>query len=137
MSSFITPIIAEFSAQLEAAAERVKANILREFEGLGRQSAASILAHEQARTAGTSVKALRKPVSAKGQKRSPEALALKVEEVFALIQRHPGQRIERLAEIAGLTTKEMVLPIKKLREAKRIATHGEKRATTYSVRPGK
>jgi hypothetical protein len=133
MSSFISPIIAEFSARLEEAVEQVKANILREFE------TATAIATELRAAHGSSKAKSQSAADAppKGQKRTPEALALKVEEVFALIKRHPGLRIEQLGERSGMTTKEMVLPIKKLRAAKRIVASGDKRATTYAVRAAK
>jgi hypothetical protein len=126
MSSFVTPILAKFSAELEAAAEAVKQNILRELGGL-------------ASLASSSSKALpiKSDAPAQGQKRTPEALKLVVEEVFAVIQRHPGERIEQLAERAGLTTKEMALPIKKLRAAKRLTVAGSKRATRYTAKAAK
>lgn len=136
MTSFLTPIIAEFSAKLEAAVELAKANILAELDGVSQARAGASSNVRQAAAPARKLTA-RGGGLAKGQKRTPEALALKVEEVFTLIQRHPGLRIEQLGERSGLTTKEMSLPIKKLRAAKRIAAAGEKRATTYSARATK
>jgi hypothetical protein len=74
---------------------------------------------------------------AKSQKRAPEELARATELVFNIIKSYPGQRIELLAEKCGLTTREMLLPIKKLRAEKRIAAKGQKRATTYTAKVSK
>lgn len=119
MSSFITPILAKFSAELEVAVETATANILAELQGVTRMGT---------RAPTAAAKPARNPSAAraKGAKRSPDELEALVETVFALIKRH-----------GGLLTKDMALPIKKLRAAKRITVSGEKRATTYSVRGGK
>jgi hypothetical protein len=125
MSSFITPILAKFSAELEAAVENAKANILREFEGLAKAPVSLV------KPTGR-----RGSVRATGQKRTPEVLERETEHVLTVIKSHPGERIEQLAVHAGMSTKDMVLPIKKLRATKRITTAGEKRATTYAPSKG-
>jgi hypothetical protein len=127
--SLITPIINKFAAELEAAVD----GALLDIERILRGTTANVGAVAAKRSVQPKA-AKGRAVPAKGQKRTPEALALKVEEVFTLIQRHPGERIEQLAERGGLTTKEMNLPIKKLRAAKRIVASGEKRATTYRAK---
>lgn len=134
--SFLTPILARFNAELESAVETATANILRELQGVSQASTRKSAARPEpwdlsGTLAPRSEAGGERP---KGQKRTPEALALKGEEVFALIKRHPGLRIEQLAERSGMSTNEMSLPIKKLRAAKRITTLGEKRATTYRVK---
>jgi len=71
---------------------------------------------------------------AKGQKRTPEELANLVELVTATIGAHPGSRVERLAEILEMNSKELQLPIRKLLEDKVIGKKGQKRATTYTLK---
>lgn len=132
--SFLTPLLTKFTADIEAAVAAAKTNILREFEGIAAQTRAPGVKAPQPWEPRQQSSRRANGGLAKGRKRTPEALALKVEEVFTLIQRHPGERIEQLAHRGGLSTKEMALPIKKLRDAKRITASGQKRATTYTAR---
>ena len=67
----------------------------------------------------------------KGEKRTPESLQALTEELHAQIKSGPGRRIEEIAQSMDVSTKELVLPAKKLLENKRIKTVGHKRATKY------
>jgi hypothetical protein len=64
----------------------------------------------------------------KGQKRDPRELEMLTGRLGDYIRRHPGKRIEQIAEALGARTKELALPAKKLMEAKKISTKGQKRA---------
>lgn len=119
-SHFLAPLLNEFAARLNEAVANAQAEILATLQGVAQVQVAAP-----------------KTSAGKGQKRSPEALAKLVEDVFGFIQRHPGDRIEQLAQRSGLSTKEMNLPIKRLRESKRIVSSGAKRATAYRVRGAK
>jgi hypothetical protein len=57
-----------------------------------------------------------------------EALSTKLRSYIA---KNPGQRMEQIAKGLGTTTKELVLPARKLLGAKQIGTKGQRRATTY------
>jgi hypothetical protein len=57
-----------------------------------------------------------------------EALSAKLR---SYIVKHPGQRMEQIAKGLGTSTKELVLPARKLLAGKQIATKGQRRATTY------
>jgi predicted transcriptional regulator len=70
----------------------------------------------------------------KGEKRTPNELRHVVEKLFAYIKKNPGEGIESIGRGLGLPTSELVLPVKKLRAAKRIKTKGFKRARKYSAR---
>lgn len=67
----------------------------------------------------------------KGSKRTPEELEALVKQLHSHIIKNPGQRIEQISKTLGVSTKEFVLPIKKLVSEKKISTKGAKRATTY------
>jgi hypothetical protein len=71
---------------------------------------------------------------ARGAKRSPDELAALSQRLFDYVAKHPGQRIEQIAEGLGTSTRELTLPLKKLISEKRIARKGQKRATTYAAR---
>jgi hypothetical protein len=68
---------------------------------------------------------------AKGEKRSPEAIAELAERFHQQVHATPGQRIEVLADAMQVSTRELNLPVKKLTAAKRLTTKGQKRATRY------
>lgn len=70
----------------------------------------------------------------KGAKRDPKELAALTEKLGAFIKKTPGQRIEQIGKAMGTPTKDLALPVKKLIEAKKISTKGQKRATTYFPR---
>ena len=66
----------------------------------------------------------------KGSKRTPEELGALVKQLHSHITKNPGQRIEQIGKTLGISTKEFVLPIKKLVSEKKVSTKGAKRATT-------
>ncbi len=68
---------------------------------------------------------------AKGEKRSPLAIRIATDGLFAMIELRPGHRIEQLAGMMACETSELRLPAKKLIAADRISTKGVKRATRY------
>lgn len=68
---------------------------------------------------------------AKGAKRDPKLLAALTDKLGDYIKKNPGNRIEQIGKALGTPTKDLALPVKKLLAAKKIATKGQKRATTY------
>lgn len=73
---------------------------------------------------------------AKGAKRAPEELAALTETLYGQVKESPGLRVEELAKVMGVTTKDLALPAKKLLADGRIYTEGQKRATKYFVGKG-
>jgi hypothetical protein len=69
--------------------------------------------------------------SKKSAKRTPEELDALVKKFHAYVGKNPGQRIEQIGIGLGVSTKTLVLPVKKLHSEKQIGTKGQKRATTY------
>jgi len=67
----------------------------------------------------------------KGAKRTPEELEQLIKKLHGYIAKNPGQRIEQIAQGLDISTKELNLPAKKLISEKKLATKGQKRATTY------
>ena len=116
--SIIQNFVAELSAELDATSHTAISAAL----GGASESSASVA------TRGRPVQSGRR---AKGGKRSPEELTQLTQSLVAYVKRHPGQRIEQIGKALGTSTKELALPAKKLIGEKRLATKGQKRATTY------
>jgi len=68
---------------------------------------------------------------AKGAKRTAKELEQLTRSLLAQIKKTPGLRIEQIGAALGASTKELVLPAKKLIGEKAVKTKGVKRATTY------
>ena len=81
-----------------------------------------------------------RPVMAKevvrqpGEKRAPEELKRITDQLGAYIKANPGQGIEQISKAMHTPTKDLTLPIKKLLQARKIGSKGEKRATRYYPR---
>jgi hypothetical protein len=70
---------------------------------------------------------------AKGEKRSANEIETLEAQFLEYVGKHPGLRIEQINRELGTSTKELMLPIRKLIAAKRLKTEGERRATKYSL----
>jgi len=68
---------------------------------------------------------------AKGAKRTPDELETLFKKLHAHIGENSGERIEQIGAALGVSTKDLVLPIKKLVSEKKVSKKGQKRATTY------
>ena len=73
------------------------------------------------------------PKAAKGGgvKRDPSVMAAIVDKVETYIMENPGQGTEAIGRALNMKTKDLQLPMRKLAEAKKITSKGEKRATRY------
>jgi predicted transcriptional regulator len=67
----------------------------------------------------------------KARKRSPALLEELTNTLGAYVRANPGQRIEEIAKGLELSTKDLVLPVKKLIGTKAIKPQGQRRATRY------
>lgn len=71
-------------------------------------------------------------------RRSPEDLAKVVDQIVAVLEKHPdGLRAEEIREAIGVSAKELPRPLGDALDGKRITKKGQKRATTYFARRGK
>jgi hypothetical protein len=64
-------------------------------------------------------------------KRSPDELERLGDEIVDHISANPGQNMQEIAAHFGATPKELSLPVKRLKEAGRLRTEGQRRATRY------
>ena len=73
------------------------------------------------------------PKAAKGGgvKRDPSVMAAIVDKVETYITENPGQGTEAIGRALNMKTKDLQLPMRKLGDAKKITSKGEKRATRY------
>jgi hypothetical protein len=67
----------------------------------------------------------------KGAKRTAEELEELTSSLLGYIAKNPGQRIEQIGKALSISTKELVLPARKLLAESKIVTEGQKRSTTY------
>ena len=66
-------------------------------------------------------------------KRTPEQIGKQAEKIYAFIKANADQRAEQIARANKMSTAELVLPIKRLLEEKKIKSSGKARGTTYAV----
>jgi len=92
------------------------------------------------KTVAKTTRAAKKTVVKKravGQKRDPKDIADIQKKLEDYIRANPGQRVEVIGKTIKVSTKELNLPLKKLKAAGTIIATGEKRATEYNIAPGK
>lgn len=122
MTSFLTDMLARHAAEIEAAVAELKANVNAQIDGIG----------QIARSASKPARKADAP--RKGAKRSPEQLEALTSDLHAYVLKNPGQRIEQIAEGMSTTTKDLRLPVLKLRADKLLSSKGAKRAARYSAK---
>jgi hypothetical protein len=66
-----------------------------------------------------------------GEKRSSVEIEATIEKLTSFIAANPGLGIEHIAKGLNTSTRELVLPVKKLLSEKKITSKGQKRATRY------
>ena len=122
MTSTIDSLIRKFTDELRA--------LMRE------ELAAEVSSAIQTALGGGSGKRASSPRSAprpKGSKRSPEEIEALTKRVYGAIKDNAGSRSEQLANALGLTTAELVLPLKALLSDKKIKSKGVARGTSYTA----
>lgn len=118
---------ARHDAELEADVVELKASVCAQIDGIVIRARGSAVSSKSGKTAPAP--------RAKNAKRTPEELEELTKAVRNYIAKHPDQRIEQIAPGLGdVTTKELVLPLKKLIAEKAVVTRGQKRATSYRIK---
>lgn len=69
-----------------------------------------------------------------GQKRSQSEIDRMAKSLASYVDKHPGEGAITIAKALGMTTKDLVLPMKKLLASGQLMTKGQKRATKYYPR---
>ena len=71
------------------------------------------------------------PKTKKGGRRTGAELETLTAGLVKYIQKHPGSRMEQIAKGMGIPSKELTLPLTKLKTEGRLKVKGQKRATAY------
>jgi predicted HTH transcriptional regulator len=123
MASDVEKLIQKFAADLQAL---IRSDLSDEVNGAVRAALGS-----GGRAAGKSTKAA--PGRPSTGKRTPEQIEKQAEKILAYVAKNPEQRAEQIAKAVGLTTKELVGPIKKLLAEKKVKASGVARGTNYKA----
>jgi len=70
-------------------------------------------------------------VRGKGEKRASDEIERTKLRVLDFVRRNPGLRVEQINRELGTTTRELVLPLRKLIAEGQLRSEGEKRSTQY------
>jgi hypothetical protein len=130
ISSKIDQLIQEFAVDLRAAIAEEAAAAFAQIAG-GRSASFAPAAKR-----GRKPTAVAAASSKDGGRvrRSSEDLEKQSSLILAYIKKNPGQRAEQIGAALSLASREMMLPIAKLLEEKKLSKKGVKRATAYSAR---
>jgi hypothetical protein len=124
----MTDLDRQIRARVEAFAEELtllvrKAALRAVSDALGGRAPTDAKAKAVAKGAGRK--------RAKGQKRSSGELDKLAQAIVACVAANPGSGAREIALELGVTTKDLVLPIKKLMAETTLSSKGQKRATKY------
>jgi hypothetical protein len=125
-TQFTDDVIAVFTETFAAAAAQ--------FSGAPRKARAAKAAPVRHAPAGKKTRVAKKAKRASGKRirRSTAALAKAGDQVLKLLaSNRKGLRIEAINKAIGTTTRELMRPVQKLLDEKKIRKVGERRATTY------
>jgi hypothetical protein len=122
-------LTADLQAEVETFVERITKIIQRDTL----ETLSEAIRAEQALDGKKTTRKSPRAVSSSGRKakRSPEELEALGKALLKEITKNPGRRMEEIAEAMDVTTKDLVLPVRKLWDEKQIKAKGAKRATKY------
>lgn len=127
-SSKIDQLIQDFATDLRAAIAEEAAAAFAEIAGAG---ARTIF---RPRTPGRPAKATSPGKGGERVRRSADDIAQQAALILGYIKKNPGHRAEQIGSAVGFSTREMMVPIAKLLEEKKLGKKGVKRATSYTAK---
>ncbi|RMG14034.1 MAG: hypothetical protein D6729_14320 [Deltaproteobacteria bacterium] len=131
----IDALIQDFASELNALVREAALEAVR--EALGESSggpAKSGRAMRRGRSRSTASKKAAKATrraSKRPGKRSPRQINSMMARILKVIETSPGQSIAEIAKALGAQTRDLTLPMRKLKAEGLIRTQGQKRATRY------
>lgn len=75
-----------------------------------------------------------KKIKAPRVKRSDSDIQELMNKFAGFVKKNPGLRIEQINAQLGTSTKDLVIPVRRLVASKLVRTKGEKRSTTYEAK---
>ena len=75
-----------------------------------------------------------KKTKAPSVKRSDSDIQKLMDKFVGFVKKNPGLRIEQINAQLGTSTKDLVIPVRRLVASKLVRTKGEKRSTTYEAK---
>ena len=75
-----------------------------------------------------------KKTKAPSAKRSDSDIQKLMDRFVGFVKKNPGLRIEQINAQLGTSTKDLVIPVRRLVASKLVRTKGEKRSTTYEAK---
>jgi hypothetical protein len=112
--------------------DRIEA-FVAELDGLVRESLVETIRGAFGREGNGRRRGRGRPAVARGRrgKRTSDQIVATSKVILTQVRRQPGQGVEHIARVLKTSTKDLMLPIKKLLAEKQIRTTGVKRATKY------
>ena len=131
----IDALIRDFATELnslvrEAALEAVRDALGESAGGRAAKSPARRKPATRTKTAGTKGRAA-KSRSKRTGKRSPRQINSMMARIMKFVESNPGQSIADIAKALGTETRDLTLPMRKLKAEGLVRTQGQKRATRY------
>lgn len=125
-------ILAAFETLVQAIRADVRQELLSLLGGGGQPAPLSLSRPTRQRRRGETI--ARAKARPKGAKRTANEIDELIGHTLKFIKANPGSRSEQIAEGLGVSTKDLVLPISKLFEAKALKSTGQRRGTKYTAK---
>ena len=132
----IDALIRDFATELNSLVREAALEAVREALGeSGGSAAVRAPVRRKASTSGAktarSSRGGRKTRSKRTGKRSPRQINSMMARIMKFVESNPGQSIADIAKALGTETRDLTLPMRKLKAEGLVRTQGQKRATRY------
>lgn len=124
----IDALVSKFASDLEALVRRTALQAVTGALGGAAPAAAPVARAKPGPKASGGKK------SGKRVRRSPEQIKATAEKIASYVKSNPGANAEKIKKALGIAKNEWLAPLALLMDGKRLASKGEKRATTYTAR---